>query len=497
MGQDTFIQFNNITKIFPGVKALSNVSFSIKKGEIHALCGENGAGKTTLINICSGVIQPNHGDLIIKGEKVKFDLPTDAEPYKIATVHQEVPLCDNLTIAENIFLGPNPKAKFGFVDRKYLNAETKGLLALFHLPQAPTTLIQELSLPEKSMIQFLRAIYTDPDFLILDEPTASLPTEKKDMLFDYLQKKRKEKEITVLYISHKLEEVFEIAGRISVLRDGYFVGTLETSQAEVDDVINMMVGRDIKEYVYEKNENIGETILEVKNLSRKHVLKEINFNLRRGEILGFAGLQGAGRTELARVIFGIDPADTAEIFINDQPTKTKSIKQAINNGIAMIPEDRRNEGIVPEMSAANNLIMVALKKVSQFSCLINKRKNKLIKKYFDSLNIKSIGPQQLIANLSGGNQQKVIISRWLASEPSILICDEPTRGIDVNSKSEIQSILVNLAKKGMAVILISSELQDLLTICDRIIVMHKGMIAGQLMHAEATEEKIMYLATAS
>jgi ribose transport system ATP-binding protein len=497
MGQDAFIQFNDITKRFPGVKALSDVSFSIKKGEIHALCGENGAGKTTLINICSGVIHPNQGDLIINGEKVKFDSPKDAERYKIATVHQEVPLCDNLTIAENIFLGPNPKAKFGFVDRNFMNAETIELLALFQLSYLPTTLIQDLTLAEQSMIQFLRAIHTEPDFLILDEPTASLPAEKKDLLFSFLQKKREEKEITVLYISHKLEEVFEIAERISVLRDGSFVGTLESSQANINDVINMMVGRDIEKYIYEKNENNGDIAFEVRKLSRKHVLEDINFDIKKGEILGFAGLQGAGRTEMARIIFGIDKADAAEIFINGRLTKIKNVKHAIKNGIAMIPEDRRNEGIVPEMSVANNLIMVALKKVSTLNYFINKRKNKLIKKYTDNFKIKSYGAQQLISQLSGGNQQKVIISRWLASEPSLLICDEPTRGIDVNSKSEIQSILVELAKEGIAVILISSELPDLLAICDRIIVMRGGKITGQVMHADATEEKIMYLATAA
>lgn len=497
MEQDTFIQFNNITKLFPGVKALSDVSFSIKKGEIHGLCGENGAGKSTLINICSGVFHPNQGNLIINGEQVKFGSPKDAERYKIATVHQEVPLCDNLTIAENIFLGPKPKAKFGFVDRKFINMETRMLLALFQLSHPPTTLVQELTIAEKSMIQFLRAIYTNPDFLILDEPTSSLPAEKKDLLFSLIQKKREEKEITVLYISHKLEEVFEIAERISVLRDGLFVGTLESSQATIDNVITMMVGRNIEKYVYKKNKNINEIAFEVKDLSREHVLEDINFNIKKGEILGFAGLQGAGRTELARIIFGIDKADTGEIFINGRSTKIKNVRQAIKNGIAMIPEDRRDEGIVPEMSVANNLIMVALKKVSMFNYIINKRKNNLTKKYMDYFKIKSYGSQQLMAQLSGGNQQKVIISRWLAGEPSLLICDEPTRGIDVNSKSEIQSILVELAREGIAIILISSELPDLLTICDRIIVMREGRITGQVMHANATEEKIMYLATAS
>jgi len=281
------------------------------------------------------------------------------------------------------------------------------------------------------------------------------------------------------------------------LRDGLFVGTLESSQANIDDVINMMVGRNIEKYVYKKNEGIDEIAFEVKNLSRKHVLEDINFDVKKGEILGFAGLQGAGRTEMARIIFGIDKADTIDVFINGRSTKIKNVKQAISNGIAMIPEDRRDEGIVPEMSVANNLIMVALKKVSIFNYIINKRKDNLIKKYTDYLKIKSYGSKQLMAQLSGGNQQKVIISRWLAGEPSLLICDEPTRGIDISSKSEIQSILVELAKEGLAIILISSELPDLLTICDRILVMRGGKITGQVMHADATEEKIMYLATGS
>ena len=496
MTWENSIEFNHITKSFPGVKALADVSFSLKRGEIHALCGENGAGKSTLINICSGVITPNQGDLIINGQKVNFESPQDAEHCKIATVHQEVPVCGEMTIAENIFLGPKPKSRMGFIDRKFMNRETKNLLMIFNLPYRPTTLIKNISLPEQSLIQFLRAIYTDPDILILDEPTASLSNEKKNLLFSFLKEKRLEKEITVLYVSHKLEEIFEITDRISVLRDGEYIDTINTSEANLDSVINMMVGRAVEKHIYQKTETCNQIVFEARHLSRKHILKDINFDIKKGEILGFAGLQGAGRTEMARVIFGVDKADNGEFLINGQVTKIKNIGQAISKGIAMIPEDRRDAGIVPTMSVLNNLLMVALKKVSKFGFISKKKSNELIQKYTASFNIKYTNSKQLIAQLSGGNQQKVILSRWFANSPSLLICDEPTRGIDVNNKSEIHSILVDLAKKGMAVILISSELPDLLTICDRIIVMKEGRITGQVTHEEATEEKIMVLATA-
>ncbi|MCL4415528.1 MAG: sugar ABC transporter ATP-binding protein [Actinobacteria bacterium] len=494
MEQD-FIEFHNITRIFPGVKALNNVSFSIKKGEIHALVGENGAGKSTLINICSGVIQPNDGYIVIKGNKVKIDSPKDAEDYKIATVFQEVPICTNMTIAQNIFLGPRPKSKFGLLDNSFMDKETRTLLKIFNIKRNPSEQIGQLPLAEQSMIQILRAIYTKPDFLILDEPTSSLSIEQKNILFESLNKIRKERDMTVLYVSHRLEEIFEITSRISILKDGAYVGIVNTSDANIDMIIRMMVGRDIDKYAYKKSNLYGETIFEVNNLSHGKILKNISFNIKKGEILGLAGLQGAGRTELGRAIFGADKIDSGEIAIEGRKTHIRNVKQATKLGIAMISENRRDEGIIPILSVSDNLIIVALNKVARFGYFIDKRIRNLVKNYINKLNIKVSSPLQRIDSLSGGNQQKVIISRWLANEPKILICDEPTRGIDVGSKSEIHSIIINMARNGLSVLLISSELPELLSICDRILVMHNGRITGELSHEEATEEKIMYMAT--
>jgi ABC-type sugar transport system ATPase subunit len=496
MESGNYFEFHNITKVFPGVKALSDVSFAIKKGEIHALIGENGAGKSTLINICCGVLQPNEGHISIEGTKVRLESPKDAEKYKIATVFQEIPICSYMTIAKNIFLGPSPKTRYGFLDENYMNKETGKLLEIFSLKRYPNELMGNLPLAEQSMIQILRAVNTEPDFLILDEPTSSLSIEQKDILFGFLNKIRTERELTILYVSHRLEEIFEITNRISVLKDGLYIGTVNTREANLDMAIKMMVGRDIDKHVYAKSKAFTQTLLEASGLSRGKVLKNISFNIKRGEILGVAGLQGAGRTELCRAIFGADKLDSGEILIEGKKIQIKNVGRAIKNGIAMISENRRDEGIIPVLSVNANLILVALKKVTKFGYFISRNIDKLVKSYINKLNIKVSNPMQRIDSLSGGNQQKVIISRWLANDPKLLICDEPTRGIDVGSKSEIHSILVDLAANGLSVLLVSSEMPELLSICDRILVMHNGKITGELLHADATEEKIMYLATA-
>jgi ribose transport system ATP-binding protein len=496
MESENFIEFHNISKIFPGVKALSDVSFEIKKGEIHALVGENGAGKSTLINICCGVLQPNDGYILINGQKVKIDSPKDAEKFKIATVFQEIPVCSYMTIAKNIFLGPSPKSKFGLLNENYMNNETKKLLEIFNLKKYPNELMGNLPLAEQSMIQILRAIHNKPDFLILDEPTSSLSIEQKDILFGVLRKIRAERELTVLYVSHRLEEIFEIANRISVLKDGKYINTVNTQDTNLDMIIKMMVGRDIDKYIYEKNKNLKDTLMEVRNLSRGKVLKGISFNINKGEILGLAGLQGAGRTELCRAIFGADKLDSGEIILEGKKVQIKNVGTAIKNGIAMISENRRDEGIIPVLSVTANLIIVAIKKVAKIGYFISRKIKNLVNDYIARLNIKVSNPSQRIDSLSGGNQQKVIISRWLANNPKLLICDEPTRGIDVGSKSEIHSIIVELARSGLGVLLISSELPEILSICDRILVMREGRITGELQHFEATEEKIMHMATA-
>jgi ribose transport system ATP-binding protein len=346
------------------------------------------------------------------------------------------------------------------------------------------------------MVQILRAVHTRPDFLILDEPTSALSLEQKDMLFGLLGSIRRERELTILYVSHRLEEVFEITNRISVLKDGRFMGTVNTRETDVDTIIRMMVGREINKEIYDSSKQIGEVVFEIKSLSRGDVLKDISFTIRKGEILGLAGLQGAGRTELGRAMAGADKIDAGEIVIRGKTAHIRTVRQAIKAGIAMIPENRREEGIVPVLTVRDNLILASLDRVSRFGYFVKKRIKKMVHHFTERMNIKLHSPQQRIDSLSGGNQQKVIIARWLASQPKLLICDEPTRGIDVGSKSEIHSIIVELAKNGLSVLLISSEMPELLSISDRILVMHEGRLTGELDHDEATEEKIMYMATA-
>ncbi len=495
MSQD-FIEFHGISKSFPGVKALSGVSFRIRKGEIHALVGENGAGKSTLINICCGVLRPDEGRLVVNGSPVRFESPKDAERQKIATVFQEIPICTNMTVAQNVFLGPSPKTRRGLLDVRFMKEETRELLKIFRIQRQPGDIMGELSLAEQSMVQILRALYMQPDFLILDEPTSSLAPEQKDFLYRHLETVRKERALTVLYVSHRLEEIFEISDRISVLKDGLFIGTVETPTATHEGIIRMMVGRNIDRQAYQKSSAQGETVLEVSHLSRGKVLKDISFSTGKGEIVGLAGLQGAGRTELGRAIFGADAISGGSVSIGGRKVEGKSVRHAIRLGIAMISENRRDEGIIPVLPVIDNLILVAFRKAARLGFLLGRQLRQTVNTYIGRLNIKLSSPWQRIDSLSGGNQQKVIISRWLANDPRLLICDEPTRGIDVGSKSEIHALLVGLARKGLSVLLISSEMPELLAICDRILVMHNGRITGELSHEEATEEKILMLATA-
>lgn len=495
MKSENFIEFKNITKRFPGVVALSKVDFSIKRGEIHSLCGENGAGKSTLINLCGGVYLPDEGSIKINGKEEKLTSPLKSEELKISIVFQEVPLCKNLSIAANIFLGPNPVTKNGLLDWNRMNKEASELLELFELKFSPTELIENLSIAEQSLVQIARAIHTNPDFIILDEPTSALSSNQKDILFNVLRKIRKERELTILYVSHRLEEIFEITDRITVLRDGNFVETVDSKAVDVGKIISLMVGRELNERVCSSKNTEGRTILEVKNIKRKDVLKDISFSLKEGEILGISGLQGAGRTELIRTIFGLDPRDSGDIFIDEKKVNIKSPNDAIRFRIGLISENRRDEGIVPMMSVKDNLIAVLLGELSTFTYLNGHAIKSVVNKFVDKMKIKISSLDQKIESLSGGNQQKVIIARWLAKNPRVLICDEPTRGIDVGAKTEVHNILLDLANQGVSIIIISSDLPEILCIADRILIMHEGKLTGELDHNEACEELIMKMAT--
>jgi ABC-type sugar transport system ATPase subunit len=493
--QDTLIRFENIKKQFPGVLALSDVSFDIKRGEIAALCGENGAGKSTLINICAGLFRPDAGKVLMKGREMTFNNAAEAEDAKIATVHQEIPVCLNMTIAENMFLGPHPVTRGPLLNRKYMNRHTQKLLDIFGLTCRPADKMGNLTIAEQSLVQILKALDTRPEFLILDEPTSSLADEQKDILFRLLRKMREEENVTIMYVSHRMEEIMEIADKAVVLRDGRFVNSVAIKDTSVNDIIRMMVGRDVEYASVYRPRKTGETVLKVSNLNRGRVLKNIAFEVKKGEILGFCGFQGSGRTEVLRAVFGLDNCDSLEMEMEGRKIRNKRPEEAIKNGFAMISENRRDDGVIPNFNVQNNLIISALKKVVKNAFISQRAGVKETRKYVDLMSIKISSPRQLMVNLSGGNQQKVIIGRWLMSEPRVLFCDEPTRGIDVGAKTEIHSILMDLAEQGIAVVVVSSELPEVMNISDRVVVMCEGKITGELRREEFTKEAIVKLAS--
>ena len=495
MESNNFIEFFNIEKEFPGVKALDNISFGIEKGEIHALVGENGAGKTTLINLCSGVLLPEKGEIHVKGEKVILDNPLKSERLKIATVYQEVPLCLNMTISQNIFLGTKPKMKFGVViDWNYLNGEAQKLIDMFELDLNPGAKVGDLTIAEQSLVQIMKAFHLEPEMLILDEPTSALSGNQKDLLFKVIRKVRSERELTIMYVSHRLDEIFELCDSVTVLRDGLYVDTVRTKDIVMDDMVKMMVGRNVERRVHAERAISDKVVLEVERVNLDRKVKDVSFKLREGEILGFAGFQGAGRTETMRAIFGLDKKDSGTVIINGEKVTIRSPEDAIKKGIIMCPENRREEGIVPQLSVKKSIIMSILEEISTGMVLNSPKIIETCRKYVELLDIRITDFDQNIETLSGGNQQKTIFSRSLATGPRILICDEPTRGIDVGAKSEIYDLLLELANSGMSIIVVSSELPEIISISDRVIVMHEGKITGELDAKDVSEERIMMYA---
>lgn len=492
---DYIISFENITKKFGGTTALSNVSFNIKRGEVHCLCGENGAGKSTLMNICGGVIQPTSGVIRINGQETKITSVSHSEKLGFSIVHQEVPLCLNMSIAHNIFLNSSKSTKGIFLDEKFMEQETEKLLKEFKLNRKPSELVGDLSIAEQSIVQIAKAVYFKPKILIMDEPTAALTNDQREVMFEIIQKLKKEIGTTIIYISHRLEEIMEIGDTITVLRDGQFVKTISVSDITVDELVSLMVGREIT------NENVisyntGENLLTVKNLTRKGEFENISFELNKGEILGLGGFVGAGRSEVLMSIFGFNKPDSGEIFIEGKPVEIKSPSDAIKQGIALIPENRRDDALIEPMSIKQNAQVVILKDLVKGILIDKKLSNDKMDEMVEKYKIKANNVNLPILTLSGGNQQKVIIARWISNNPKILFCDEPTRGIDVGAKAEVYAILRSIAKQGIGIIVVSSELPELLALSDRILVMHEGRMTGQLMREEATEEKFMRLAAA-
>lgn len=494
---ETFLQMSHITKRFPGVLALSNVDFALRKGEVHALLGENGAGKSTLMKILSGVYQPDEGDIIFEGQPVTFANPLSAQSAGITIIHQEFNLFPELTVEENIFIGREfCKNNRWRLDEKQQRQAAIDILQKLNLNISPETLVADLTVAQQQMVEIAKAISVNAKILIMDEPTAALTETEIDSLFQ-VTRLLKEQGTGIVYISHRLEELALIADRATVMRDGQFIATVDYDAVKISDLIAMMVGRDLGN-IYPRRGPLAQRkpVLEVSGLTRNGVLNNIDFTLYQGEILGFAGLMGAGRTELARAIFGADPIDGGTLKLNGKVTVIKDIPDAIKQGISYLTEDRKKEGLALGLSVERNIMLGNYPEYSdRYGNVDSKRCQKTSEEQVKALRIKTPHLEQAALNLSGGNQQKIIIARWVCKDTDILIFDEPTRGIDVGAKLEIYELINRLVAKGKSIIMISSELPEVLGMCDRILVMRNGRITGELASDDATQEKIMQYAT--
>jgi len=486
------IVFKNILKKFPGVIALDNVNLSIRKGEIHAIVGENGAGKSTLMNILGGEIHPDRGEVFYKEKPVFISNPSSARSVGISIVHQELKLCPNLTVMENIFLGREERNRWGRINWVKMGIKSKEVLESLGTNINPKTIVRDLSIAQQQIVEIAKAISLNLDVLIMDEPTSSLTFSETERLFENL-KKLKKNDVTIIFISHRLEEVFKISDRISVLRDGKYLGTYKTNEASIDSIVTLIAGKKLVNELSHKMEIIegAKVALEVKSFSRGRFFYDINFKLFQGEILGLYGLQGAGRTELVETLFGLEKQDSGKIFSFGKQLCIKSTSDAIKYGIAMIPEDRRKTGLFLNMDIKDNICVANTKEVSIFGFIVSRNVFRVAKEFVKKMEIKLTGLTQKVKNLSGGNQQKVIISRWLATSPKIFLMDELTRGIDVGSKAEIYKVLRKLRKEGASILLVSSELPEIVAECDTIIVMCNARLTGNIPQEYATKEKII------
>ena len=489
------LKMEGVSKIFPGVKALDNVHIEAYGGEVTALMGENGAGKSTLMKILSGVYQKDEGKIFIDGEEAKIKGIKSAEEYGVTIIHQEMSVINNLTVAENIFLGNEKFNKFtGKINKKLLVERSKLFLEQIGCNIDPNRLVGSINVGEKQMIEIAKALTKNARVIIMDEPTTALTEVETKNLFKVIDN-LKRKGIAIIYISHRMEEIFAICDRVEVLRDGKYAGNALIKDIDNDKLIAMMVGRTIEDQFPYRETKKGSKILEVSNLTSKAGVNNANFNVKEGEILGVAGLMGSGRTELAKTIFGEYKKDSGTIKLNGKEVNIKSVQEAIDYGICYLSEDRKKEGCVLSLSVAENMILSNLKKYENSFKVINKNKAKEdVDYYIKKMKIKTPNRDQLIKNLSGGNQQKVILAKWLMLSPEVLIIDEPTRGIDVGAKKEIYELLNELKTQGKAIIMISSDLPEVLGISDRIMVMSEGKISGELSRSEASQESIMKLA---
>lgn len=490
MDNNYILTLKNITKEFPGVKALDDVTINIERGTIHGLVGENGAGKSTLIKVLAGIYRPNKGEIILDGKPCRFNSPIEARRAGISVVHQEIKLAEPLSVAENMFLG-NVQLKNGLVDWKGMRRRAREIVEDLGMDIDINAQVSSLTVAKKQIVEIMHAINNNSRILIMDEPSAVLTDRELEVMFRIVKQLRDEG-ITIIYISHRLDEIFGLCSNVSVLRDGCHIDTIPVASVDRQGLINMMVGREMGQEYPKEVGNVGGTILEVKNLSRG-ILQDISFEVKSGEVFGISGLVGAGRTELARAILGIDKPESGEVYVRGKKVHYRTFADAIRDGLGLIPEDRKLQGLVQIMSVKRNTTLVNMKRVLRAGVISSSLEEKLSKEYADKLHVVTPSMETEVQYLSGGNQQKVVIAKWLFQNSEILFLDEPTRGIDVGAKAEIYRLINRMAKEGKTIIMISSEMPELLGMCDRIMVMHEGHKMGELNAAEATQEKIMAL----
>ncbi|SMH39564.1 sugar ABC transporter ATP-binding protein [Maritimibacter sp. HL-12] len=484
------LRLEGIVKSFPGVRALDGVSFDVRPGEVHALMGENGAGKSTLMKVLGGIHAPNEGKIFIAEEPVVMTSPMQAKAKGVVFIHQELSLADELTVAENIFLGELPLKSFGRVDWAKLYARTDAILKKLNVRFTAKTRVGDLSIANQQMVEIGRALTVSPRAVIFDEPTASLTDAEKVVLFDVIADLQSQG-VGIVYISHRMEEVFKITDRISVLRDGQYRGTLITADTDEDEVTKLMIGRSLDLSRNESHHEMGDVALEVRGLSCGTLFQDVDFAVRKGEVLGFYGLVGAGRTEIAETIFGLRNPTAGQIYLNGREVRIHSPIDAVRMGISLVPEDRKGQGLVLSMNCRDNMTLPQVDDMTAGPFVSDGAEIAIFDQYRDKLDIRTPGWRQLVGNLSGGNQQKIVIGKWLSMRPDVLIVDEPTRGIDVGSKSEIHSLIRDLAAQGFAVIVISSEMPEVLHVSDRIVAMYSGKVMREFTSEEVTEDNLI------
>ncbi len=491
--QNVLLRMQHIDKKFPGVHALKDVSLDLRKGEVHALLGENGAGKSTLINVLAGIYPPNGGEIFVNGVKIAIGSIVDSRNAGIAVIHQELVLVPYMTIAENIFMGRELKKKIT-IDKKKMNLEAKRILDRIGLKLDPMTLVKNLSIAQQQMIEIAKALSLNSNILVMDEPTSSLSDSEVNILFSIIRKLKQEG-VGIIYVSHRMSELFEITDRITVIRDGEYIDTKATSETNADELVYLMVGRKLENYYTRNFRRPGEITLKVKDLSVRNLLYNISFEARAGEIVGFSGLIGAGRSELMQAVVGFRKYQSGEVQICRNLQGNMSYSKTIGKGIVFVPEDRKKLGLILINTVLFNTTLAVLKKFIKRGFVNHRKENEITENTVKSLKVKTAGYGQKVGTLSGGNQQKVLIGKWLATAPKILILDEPTRGVDVGAKADIYEIMDRLTQQGVTIVMISSDLNEIMNMCDRVVVMRNGRVTGTLDHSELTQERVMHLAT--